>query len=94
MTSAPLPTTYPYVEHKPGVRAGQPVIVGTRIPVATIVRSHQLGMDIDEILVEYPSLEPQHVHAALLYYLDHRAEIDAILEEAEHPPAGSIELGR
>ena len=84
--------SYPYIHSDPEVRAGAPTIEGTRIPVATIVRSHQLGMDLDEILVQFPSLRPEHIHAALLYYFDHRAQIDRLIEESELPPAGAVEL--
>jgi uncharacterized protein (DUF433 family) len=66
------------------------VIKGTRIPVATLVRAHQLGMDFGEILVQYPSLGPEDLHAALLYYFDHKAEIDAILEETGAPIPAAI----
>jgi uncharacterized protein (DUF433 family) len=82
---------YPYIARDTAVRAGGPVIEGTRITVATIVRSHQLGMDLDEILVQFPGLGPEHVHAALLYYFDHRADLDALLGEAEEPPPGAVE---
>jgi uncharacterized protein (DUF433 family) len=81
---------YPYIVRDPSVRAGQPTIAGTRIPVATIVRSHQLGMELDEILVQFPSLKPEHVHAALLYYFDNRIEVDALLAESDRPPPGAV----
>ncbi|MCC6806143.1 MAG: DUF433 domain-containing protein [Deltaproteobacteria bacterium] len=81
--------SYPYITRTEGVRAGAPVIEGTRIPVATIVRSHQLGMDLDEILVQFPTLKPVHVHAALLYYFDHRAEIEGLIELNKQPPPGA-----
>lgn len=87
----PAQRAYPYIAHDPNVRGGQPVIEGTRIPVATIVRSHQQGMDFDEILVQFPSLEPEHLHAALLYYFDNRGEVDSLLAESEQPPAGAVE---
>jgi uncharacterized protein (DUF433 family) len=47
-------------------------------------------MDFDEILFQYPGLRPEHVHAALLYYFDNRAEIDALIAEAEDPPPGAV----
>jgi uncharacterized protein (DUF433 family) len=90
MMSEPARRAYPYIAFDRAVRAGQPTIEGTRIPVATVVRSHQLGMDFDEILVQYPSLRPEHVHAALLYYFDNRAEVDALIAESEEPPPGAV----
>jgi uncharacterized protein (DUF433 family) len=46
-------------------------------------------MDFDEILVQYPTLNAAGLHAALLYYLDHPAEIDALLAQADAPPEGA-----
>jgi uncharacterized protein (DUF433 family) len=65
------------------------MVEGTRIPVATLVKAHRLGMEFDDILLEYPGLRAEHLHAAFLYYLDHRAEMDAWLDEAETPPSGA-----
>jgi uncharacterized protein (DUF433 family) len=62
-------------------------VEGTRISVAVLVRAHQTGMDFDEILVQYPGLSAAGLHAALLYYLDHKEEMDQLLEAAEQPPA-------
>lgn len=73
-----------------GVRGGEPVVGGTRIPVAAVVRAHQLGLEFDEILVQLPSLRPEGLHAALLYYLDHQEQIDAILaRDGEAPPGAT-----
>ena len=85
--------SYPYVTRNPGILAGEPVIEGTRIPVSVLVRAHQLGLDFDEILTEYPGLIPTHLHAAFLYYHDHKDEIEAIIEENQKPPPGSVVLG-
>jgi uncharacterized protein (DUF433 family) len=83
---------YPHVEVNPAVSGGQPVVEGTRIPVATLVRSHQLGMDFDEVLLQYPVINPVQLHAAFVYYFDHRAEIESLLREAEAPPEGAAVL--
>jgi uncharacterized protein (DUF433 family) len=91
-TAAPAP--YPRIARNPAVAGGQPAVAGTRIPVATLVRAHQLGMEFDEILVQYPTLAAADLHAALLYYLDHRDEIDALLTEADAPPAGAVAVNR
>jgi uncharacterized protein (DUF433 family) len=90
MADAAVDMPYPRIARDARICGGQPVVDGTRIPVATIVRSQQLGMDFDEILVQYPSLQAADLHAAMLYYLDHRAEIDALLREAREPLAGAI----
>ena len=89
MVQAAQKTSYPHIARTPGVRGGQPIIEGTRIPVATLIRSHQLGMDFDEILTQYPNLTPASLHAALAYYFDYKAEIDALIKEAQEPPDGA-----
>ena len=83
---------YPHIVEDPQTSGGQPVVEGSRIPVATLIRAHRLGMDLDEILVQYPSLGPAELHAALLYYFDHQEHIDRLLDEADMPPAGADTL--
>lgn len=51
----------------PKVMAGKPVIRGTRVPVEVIVRMVAQGIPREEILREYPYLEPEDIQAALLY---------------------------
>jgi uncharacterized protein (DUF433 family) len=85
--------SYPYIVRRPDVCGGQPVVDGTRITVATLAWYHQHGLDFDELLVNYPGLTPQQLHAALLYYLDHRDEIDVALSEDDEPPAGALVVG-
>ena len=84
--------SYPHIGVDPAVSGGQPVVLGTRIPVATLVRSQQLGMDFDEILLQYPTLTPAELHAAFAYYLDHKTEVDELLQKAELPPEGAAVL--
>ena len=61
------------------------MLEGTRVAVADVVRAHRRGTELDEILIELPSLRPEQVHAALLYYFDNRAEVDALLGDSAHP---------
>jgi len=89
MTASAAAPGYPHVCRDPAVAGGQPVIEGTRIPVTTLVRAHQLGMDFDEILLQYPGLAPAQLHAAFLYYLDHKDEIETLLKQAETVPPGA-----
>ena len=51
----------------PEVMVGKPVIQGTRIPVELIVRMLAQGIAEDEILQEYPRLQPDDIRAALAY---------------------------
>jgi uncharacterized protein DUF433 len=53
-----------------------------RIRVAQIVADHiGNGWSAEEILRQYPHLQPAEVHAALAYYFDHREEIDRELTD-------------
>lgn len=90
MSEAAHAIPYPRIARHAEIAGGQPVVAGTRIPVAVLVRAHQLGLDFDELLVQYTSLTAADLHAAFLYYLDHSREIDALLEEANHPPEGAV----
>lgn len=87
MTQPAHKLSYPHITQSAAVRGGQPVVDGTRIPVATLVRSHQLGMTFDEMLTQYPSLTPASLHAALAYYFDNKAEIDTLINASDVPPA-------
>ena len=51
----------------PEVMVGKPVIQGTRIPVELIVRMLAQGIPENEILREYPRLQPDDIRAALAY---------------------------
>lgn len=70
----------------PGTCGGKPRIDGHRITVKHIVLDHQReGLSPDEIVSAYPSLTLSDVYAALAYYHDHRADIDAdIKADDEH----------
>jgi uncharacterized protein (DUF433 family) len=64
----------------PGLAGGKPHIIGHRITVQNIVIWHErIGMSADEIATEY-SVSLADVFAALAYYYDHRAEIDASIQ--------------
>jgi len=71
-----------YVERRPGVCGGEPVIVGTRFPVRSVVTSiYRLGMTPEEMVEAWPYLTLAHVHDALSFYHDHRATIDRAIRE-------------
>lgn len=86
-TTAPatiLPVLGEYIAVKPGHCGGKPHIVGHRIKVQHIALWHErMGMTPREIVAQHPTLSLAAVHAALAYYHDHRAEIDADLRAAE-----------
>lgn len=53
------------VDHR--VMGGVPCIRGTRIPVATVVGMVAEGMSTDEIVAEFPQLDPEDIRTALRF---------------------------
>jgi uncharacterized protein (DUF433 family) len=70
-----------HIEITPGIRAGKPRIAGRRIAVEDVVAMHLYHHQTIQHIVDSYDLAPAQVYAALTYYYDHRAEIDASLEE-------------
>jgi uncharacterized protein (DUF433 family) len=56
------------VDHR--VMGGVPCIVGTRIPVATLVSMIAEGMTTDEIVTDYPQIRRDDVSQALQFAAD------------------------
>lgn len=77
-------TDHPHIVKVEGIGSGEPIILGTRIMVRTIVEQYQLGTSIAEILLDFPQLSSAQVHDALSYYHDHRTEMDKLLEQATY----------
>jgi uncharacterized protein (DUF433 family) len=55
------------VEIDPGVRGGEPVFRGTRIPIYAIARKMALGSTTGELLEDYPKLREQDLELARRY---------------------------
>lgn len=51
----------------PAILAGKPVIRGTRVPVHLILALLGSGVAREEVLREYPQLQPADLDAAVLY---------------------------
>lgn len=60
-----------YIETKPGVLGGKPIIRGQRISVEMILKFLAAGWSVDDILGEYPSVTREDMQAifALAYEL-------------------------
>jgi uncharacterized protein (DUF433 family) len=66
-----------YITTTPDLKGGRPHIIGRRIAVSDVAHWYVVaGMTPDAICDEY-DLTLSQVHAALSYYYDHKAEIDA-----------------
>jgi uncharacterized protein (DUF433 family) len=71
------------IEHIEVDDKGVARIKGSRIKVQFIaVERARLGRTPEEIHGNYPHLTLAQVYAALAYYCDHQAEVDAQIEEA------------
>lgn len=81
--SAISPTTtrkvrHSYIERKPGVCGGKPVIAGSRIKVTQIaIEYERLGWTPDQIIDAHPHLRLEQVHDALSYYYENQKQLDA-----------------
>lgn len=58
---------YERITIDPAKMRGVPCIRGVRIPVATVIGQLAAGRTADEILTEFPDLEPEDIPAALEY---------------------------
>jgi uncharacterized protein (DUF433 family) len=73
---------HPYVERRPGVCGGEPVIRGTRFPVRSLVTYiYRVGMTPEEMVEAWPFLTLASIHDALSFYHDHRKVIDRAISE-------------
>jgi uncharacterized protein (DUF433 family) len=56
-----------YIEERKGVMMGKPLFKGTRLTVEHVL--HELGtaMSHEELLENYPRLDPEHFRAVMLY---------------------------
>ena len=55
------------IETRPGVRAGKPCFIGTRIAVYDVLDYLASGMTTDEIVGDFPELTERHVRAAIQF---------------------------
>lgn len=73
---------YPHITKNPEICSGRARVSGTRVRVMDIVALHGAGAGPEEIVREFSSLESTtDVYAALVYYADHKDEIEADFAE-------------
>ncbi len=58
-------------------------IAGTRVSLDSIVYAFNEGQSPETIAQSFPVLELEQVYGAITFYLAHRSEIDAYLEQAK-----------
>jgi uncharacterized protein (DUF433 family) len=74
-----------YVEH----RNGGYYVAGSRVSLDSVVYAFNEGQSPEAIQENFPVLRRSQVYGAIAFYLDHQAEIDAYLDEAEREFEGS-----
>jgi len=60
-------TNFERITVNPNQMGGVPCVRGLRIPVATVLRMLAGGMRQQEILAEYPDLEPEDIRECLRF---------------------------
>lgn len=56
-------------------------VAGTRIPLETVINVYDTGATPEEIAQDFPVLRLDDVYAVITYYLRHRDEVAAYLQE-------------
>jgi uncharacterized protein (DUF433 family) len=62
-------------------------ISGTRIPLERVIRVFLAGSTPEQIAQDYDVLTVEQIYAVVNYYLHHRSDVDAYLNEAERAAA-------
>ncbi|HET7079178.1 MAG TPA: DUF433 domain-containing protein [Chloroflexia bacterium] len=56
---------------------------GTRVTLDTVVAAFEEGATAEEIVQQYPALKLPDVYLVIGYYLRHRAEVEAYLQQRQ-----------
>ncbi len=72
-------TGYAHIVKRPGYCGGKAAIDRARVRVNNIAALRKEGKTPEEMLEAYPHLTLEQVYAALVYYYEHVAEIEAEL---------------
>jgi uncharacterized protein (DUF433 family) len=66
-----------HISINPEIRSGKPCIKGTRITISDILSYLASGMSIDDIIIDFPTLDNEKIVAALSFAA-HRESITKI----------------
>jgi uncharacterized protein (DUF433 family) len=69
-----------YIEIDPEIRFGKPCVKGARITVFDVLGWMASGMNIEEIIEDYPSLSKEQIQACLAYSADKERKVELRLE--------------
>ena len=70
------------IEENGAIRVG-----GTRVLLEVVIHAFQQGETAESIVDSYPTLKLADVYAVIAYYLNHRVEVDAYLQQVEEKAA-------
>lgn len=56
-------------------------LIGSRIPIDTIVGAFKKGATAEQIQDSFPSLSLREIYSVIAYYLEHQDDVDAYLKE-------------
>ena len=59
-----------YIESNADLMLGKPVLKGTRITVALVLKKMSEGASVEDLILAYPNLTPVSVQAVLAYASD------------------------
>jgi uncharacterized protein (DUF433 family) len=83
MNALTLTQTTPLFEDKDGTIR----IIGSRIPLDTIVYEFNQGATAEQIQDSFPSLSLRSIDGALAFYLEHQAAVEEYLRHREQEAA-------
>ena len=83
MNALTLTQTTPLFEDKDGTIR----IIGSRIPLDTIVYEFNQGATAEQIQDSFPSLSLRSIYGALAFYLEHQATVEEYLRHREQEAA-------
>ena len=72
------------ITQDPNILGGKPIIKGTRMSVESILELLASGMEIDEVLKDYPILKKKHILAAINYASKLVGKTESYIFEAAH----------
>ena len=74
-------TEHPHVVRTEGICGGRPRIKDSRLTVWSIAELYLAGESAQQIAEAYSHIDPAAIYDAISYFLDHRREIEAEIEE-------------
>lgn len=82
------------ITHNPKILGGKPIITGTRMSVEVILEFLAGGMEIKEMLKEYPFLTMEQIQAAIQYAAEQVGSKKSTAYKADKPQAILHEIHR